>query len=166
MQFVDPSLPPSQRELMVHCSLCQVPAIIKYRTWKARKRPYRCRSCAMKKARHKVSRGMKRHWRERISSEGQFLPRRNPLSQETKDKISAAMQAHYEDPSNRVIRSISARKDAKKKARKISKAMRQKWLDPEYRRKVTEGNQRNADELWGFKVSLRKRLKQAGGDIE
>ena len=163
MEFVDPSLPASQREVVIHCSRCQAPAIIKYRTWKARKRPYLCRSCAMQKARHKVSKGMKRHWQE-VSSQDGFPPRRNSPSQETRNKISQSMKEHWQDPANRMSRSISAHQNREKWNANIGEGMRKKWQDPEYRRKVTEGNRKNADELWGFKVSLKKRLKQIPGN--
>ena len=162
IRYVDPSLPLSQRELIIHCSRYQTPAIIKYRSWKARKGPYRCRSCAMKKAGRKISKGMKRHWDE-ISSQGEFLTARKPHSEETRQKISESMKAHFKDPSNKVLRSIASKRNADAKSNAISEAMREKWKDPAYRQAVTEGNCKNADDLWGFKVSLKKQLRKASG---
>lgn len=79
---------------------------------------------------------------------------------EKNSKISKSMKLYFSNKVNKESHFINLPKVMQNKKKKISKAMKEKWKDDAYRNKVVESQKKNADELWGFKMDLRRKLNK------
>lgn len=160
-------------DVLVHCRKCGIPNTIKWASYKRRgKKPYECRSCAMSRpeVRKRLSASSHHLWQDPAYRErnlqGQARFRATDEWWLRKMEIGAQTRAWFADPNNRAIHKYALheamKKDSTKKA--ISEAMIKKWQEQEYRHKVTKTMQQLADELWGFRIDLARRLGQIGQD--
>lgn len=103
---------------------------------------------------------MKELWKNDIYKSNVCKGLINVNKSEKNSRISQSMKSYFSNSVNKESHFINLSKVMQGKKKKISRAMKEKWKDESYRNKVVESQKKNADELWGFKMDLRRKLNK------
>lgn len=145
---------------MDHCVDCKLPIAVKYKSYKSRKTEPRCHSCRSAKGAASKSAKMKQLWKTDAYKQNVSNGLININKNEKNRKISNSMKKHFSNNANKQGHFLNLEKAMQDKRKKISNAMKEKWKDENYRKKVIESQKKNANELWGFKMDLRRKLNK------
>jgi hypothetical protein len=160
--FVEQDGPASRWLMIVHCSICDCPMTVQYRTFKIRlkgphkiseqKLPgtFKCHSCRTDPKRRSAT--SKRLWKKHQYRQNIQQGKLSINENERRAKISDAMKRYFADPNAREALARSLKNVMRKKSGKISKAMIKKWGDQRFRDAVSDSNKQNAAEFWKHKI--------------
>lgn len=160
LHFISQDGPKDSWTLMSHCVDCQLPMAIKYKSYRLRKSQSRCHACRAVKSAELKSSKMKELWKNDIYKSNVCKGLINVNKSEKNSRISQSMKSYFSNSVNKESHFINLPKVMQGKKKKISRAMKEKWKDESYRNKVVESQKKNADELWGFKMDLRRKLNK------
>lgn len=160
MEYISQEGPKDNWVLIEHCIDCKLPIEIKYKSFRLRKTEPKCHSCRSKKGSNAKSLKMKQLWQDKNYKKNVKTGLIKINKEEKNKKISQSMKEYFSNPVNKQMHFFNLDKIMQEKKKKISKAMKEKWKDDAYRNKVVESQKKNADELWGFKMDLRRKLNK------